>query len=90
MLHSLSFEPGLAKPSPLDLGQVRQVAAGVGAAVLYDAEYVGGPIAGGRSPNGADVITGSTYRSFGGPAAGVILTNDEAAHALSGRPSRRR
>jgi glycine hydroxymethyltransferase len=65
---------------PFDLSRVRAIADTVGATVLYDAAHMGGLIAGGRFQDplaeGADVVTGSTYKSFGGPAAGMILTND--------------
>ncbi len=63
-----------------DLNMVREVADLVGARVLYDAAHMGGLIAGGRFQQplaeGADVMTGSTYKSFGGPPAGMVLTND--------------
>ena len=51
-----------------------------GARVLYDASHVAGLIAGGRFQDplgdGVDVVTFSTYKSFGGPPGGVIATND--------------
>jgi hypothetical protein len=59
---------------------VRAVADEVGAHVLYDAAHMGGLIAGGRFQQplqeGAHAITGSTYKSFGGPPSGMILTDD--------------
>jgi glycine hydroxymethyltransferase len=52
-----------------------------GARLLYDASHVAGLIAEGRfqAPlqEGADLMTFSTYKSFGGPAGGVLATNDE-------------
>jgi glycine hydroxymethyltransferase len=67
---------------PYDVGGVRAVADEVGAHVLYDAAHVGGLIAGGRfqAPlaEGAHLLTGSTYKSLGGPPAGMILTDDAA------------
>ena len=43
---------------------------------------MGGLIAGGRFQQplaeGAHAITGSTYKSFGGPPSGMILTDDPA------------
>ncbi len=63
---------------PYSLRCVRQVADEIGAYVLYDAAHMGGLIAGGHFQQplheGADVMTGSTYKSFGGPPSGVILT----------------
>jgi glycine hydroxymethyltransferase len=51
-----------------------------GARVLYDASHVAGLIAGGRFQDplaeGVDVVTFSTYKSYGGPPGGAIVTND--------------
>ncbi|MFN8482719.1 MAG: aminotransferase class I/II-fold pyridoxal phosphate-dependent enzyme [Anaerolineae bacterium] len=63
---------------PYSLEVVRQVADEIGAWVLYDAAHMGGLIAGGHFQQplheGAHVMTGSTYKSFGGPPSGMILT----------------
>jgi glycine hydroxymethyltransferase len=65
---------------PYSVRDVRTIADEVGAYVLYDAAHMGGLIAGGafQQPlaEGAHLMTGSTYKSFGGPASGMILTND--------------
>jgi glycine hydroxymethyltransferase len=65
---------------PYSVQDVRTIADEVGAYVLYDAAHMGGLIAGGafQQPlaEGAHLMTGSTYKSFGGPASGMILTND--------------
>ncbi len=51
-----------------------------GARLLYDASHVAGLVAEGRfqAPlrEGADLVTFSTYKSFGGPAGGVIAGDD--------------
>ena len=64
---------------PYSLSEVRKVADEVGAWVLYDAAHMGGLIAGGEFQQplqeGADLMTGSTYKSFGGPPSGMVLTN---------------
>lgn len=64
---------------PYNLRAVREVADEIGAYVLYDAAHMGGLIAGGEFQQplaeGADLMTGSTYKSFGGPPSGMILTN---------------
>lgn len=55
------------------------------AAVLYDASHIAGLIAGGtfQDPlgDGADAMTFSTYKSFGGPPGGVIAAGDPAVTA---------
>jgi len=64
---------------PYNVAAVREVADEIGAYVLYDAAHMGGLIAGGafQQPlsQGAHLMTGSTYKSFGGPPSGMILTN---------------
>ncbi len=61
----------------------------LGTVVAYDASHVAGLIAGGamRSPFdvGVQLVTASTYKSFGGPPGGVIIGTD-AAQADAVRP----
>jgi glycine hydroxymethyltransferase len=64
--------------------RLREIAAAVhasGARLLYDASHVAGLIAEGRFQEplaeGADLMTFSTYKSFGGPPGGAIVANDE-------------
>lgn len=65
---------------PYAVREVRALADTVGAFVLFDAAHMGGMIAGRRFQDplreGAHLMTGSTYKSFGGPPSGMILTND--------------
>jgi glycine hydroxymethyltransferase len=65
---------------PYDVAAVRAIADEVGAKVLYDAAHMGGLIAGGAFQRplaeGAHLMTGSTYKSFGGPPSGMVLTTD--------------
>jgi glycine hydroxymethyltransferase len=67
---------------PQPIREVRQIAEEVGAWVLYDAAHMSGPIAGRawQQPleEGAHIMTMSTYKSLGGPPAGLILTNEPA------------
>ena len=60
--------------------RVREIADEVGAKVMFDAAHQCGIIAGGSWPNpldeGAHLMTMSTYKSLGGPAGGLIVTND--------------
>ncbi|HYA72192.1 MAG TPA: aminotransferase class I/II-fold pyridoxal phosphate-dependent enzyme, partial [Roseiarcus sp.] len=61
---------------------IREIADEVGALVLFDAAHLSGMIAGRawRQPleEGAHLMTMSTYKSLGGPASGLIVTNDRA------------
>ncbi len=65
---------------PHPVREVRAIADEIGAKVLFDAAHQCGMIAGGTFPNplteGAHVMTMSTYKSLGGPAGGLIVTND--------------
>ncbi|HVL97504.1 MAG TPA: aminotransferase class I/II-fold pyridoxal phosphate-dependent enzyme [Solirubrobacteraceae bacterium] len=70
---------------PHRLAALAELARDAGARVLYDASHVAGLVAEGRfqAPlrEGADVVTFSTYKSFGGPAGGAIVSDDEALMA---------
>ena len=65
---------------PHPVREVRAIADEVGAHVLFDAAHQCGIIAGGVWANplaeGAHLMTMSTYKSLGGPAGGLIVTND--------------
>ncbi|MEQ8255054.1 serine hydroxymethyltransferase [Roseovarius confluentis] len=62
------------------VAEVRAIADGVGAKVMFDAAHQCGIIAGRAWKNplaeGAHLMTMSTYKSLGGPAGGVIVTNE--------------
>lgn len=64
---------------PHPVAEVRAIADEVGAKVLFDAAHQCGIIAGGVWSNpldeGAHLMTMSTYKSLGGPAGGLIVTN---------------
>ena len=64
---------------PHPVGAVREVADSVGASLLFDAAHACGMFASGQWPNpldeGADLMTMSTYKSLGGPAGGLLVTN---------------
>jgi glycine hydroxymethyltransferase len=66
---------------PYPVREVRAIADEVGAYVLYDAAHMAGMIAGGRFQQplaeGAHLMTMSTYKAFGGPPQGLVLTTDE-------------
>ncbi|MEZ5797946.1 MAG: aminotransferase class I/II-fold pyridoxal phosphate-dependent enzyme [Paracoccaceae bacterium] len=65
---------------PHPVAEVRKIADEVGARVLFDAAHQCGIIAGRLWANplveGAHLMTMSTYKSLGGPAGGLIVTND--------------
>jgi glycine hydroxymethyltransferase len=67
---------------PHPVRRIREIADEVGALVLYDAAHMSGMIAGRawQQPleEGAHIMTMSTYKSLGGPASGLILTNETA------------
>lgn len=65
---------------PHPISGIRAIADEIGAYVLFDAAHMSGMIAGHawQQPleEGAHAMTMSTYKSLGGPAAGLVLTND--------------
>ncbi|MDQ2066182.1 aminotransferase class I/II-fold pyridoxal phosphate-dependent enzyme [Xinfangfangia sp. CPCC 101601] len=65
---------------PHPIAEIRKIADEVGAKVLFDAAHQCGIIAGGIWANplieGAHLMTMSTYKSLGGPAGGLIVTNE--------------
>ena len=65
---------------PHPVSAIRAIADEVGAHVLFDAAHQCGMIAGGVFPNplteGAHMMTMSTYKSLGGPAGGLIVTDE--------------
>ena len=64
---------------PEPIRKFRRVADELGIFVAYDAAHVTGLIAGGVMPNpldeGADVMFGSTHKSFPGPQGGFVVSN---------------
>ena len=65
---------------PHPVAQIRAIADRHDARVLFDAAHACGMIAGQAWPNplheGAHLMTMSTYKSLGGPAGGLVLTDD--------------
>ena len=66
---------------PYPLREIAEAAHAVHALVLYDASHVLGLIAGGQFQDplkeGADVLFGSTHKSFPGPQGGILATDRE-------------
>ena len=65
--------------APHPVAEVRSIADEVNARVLFDAAHACGMFAGHVWPSpiaeGADVMTMSTYKSFGGPPGGLVMTD---------------
>lgn len=65
---------------PHPVAEIRAIADGVGAKVMFDAAHQCGIIAGGAWSDplaeGAHIMTMSTYKSLGGPPGGLLVTND--------------
>ncbi len=71
-------------PHPVE--EASEAAAEVGAKVMYDGAHVLGLIAGGKFQDplkeGADLMVGSTHKTFPGPQGGIILCKDELKHDI--------
>jgi glycine hydroxymethyltransferase len=71
---------------PTPLKELADAAHEVGAKIMYDGAHVLGLIAGGQFQDplreGADVMTGSSHKTFPGPQGGLVLSNssDEKFH----------
>lgn len=65
---------------PYPLAEIAEIAAQAGARIVYDGAHVMGLIASGRFQDplreGADILTGTGYKTFSGPAGGLLLHND--------------
>jgi glycine hydroxymethyltransferase len=72
---------------PEPVAALREVAAEAGTRLVYDGAHVLGLVAGGAFQDpfteGADVVTGSTHKTFFGPQRGVVLATgkDEAVRS---------
>ena len=66
---------------PHPIAEVKDACEEVGATVMYDAAHVLGLIAGGEFQQplkeGADMIMGSTHKTFPGPQGGIIVSKSE-------------
>ena len=71
---------------PHPVAEAREAADEVGAKVMYDGAHVLGLIAGGQFQDplreGADLITGSTHKTFPGPQGGIILCKEELKNKI--------
>src|SRR5262245_16149255 len=72
---------GSAYPRIFDFRAFREIADRVGAYLMVDMAHFAGLVAGGVHPSPfphAHVVTSTTHKTFRGPRAGFILTDDEA------------
>ena len=71
-------------PFRFPVAEVARACRETGARLIFDAAHVLGLIAGGEYQNpiaeGADILVGSTNKTFPGPHRGLVLTDDEALH----------
>ncbi|MFD9053027.1 hypothetical protein [Streptomyces zaomyceticus] len=69
---------------PMPVREVSEAVHAYGGIVAYDGSHTLGLIAGGEYQDplreGADILLGSTHKTFPGPQGGIILTNNEAIH----------
>lgn len=65
---------------PEPIREIKPLAKELGFLIAYDAAHVTGLIAGGVFPNpldeGADIMFGSTHKTFPGPQGGFVISND--------------
>lgn len=68
---------------PHPISEAREAADEVGAKIMYDGAHVLGLIAGGQFQDplyeGADLLVGSTHKTFPGPQGGIILCKEDIA-----------
>jgi len=72
--------PRIIEPAPL-----REIAAEVGALLMFDAAHIAGLIAGGVHPNPVpycDIVTFTTHKTLRGPRGACILSTAEYATAI--------
>lgn len=71
---------------PHPVKEAKEAADEIGAKVMYDGAHVLGLIAGGKFQDplreGADVLMGSTHKTFPGTQGGIILTKNEYAKKI--------
>lgn len=71
---------------PQPVKEIREIADQIDAKVLYDASHVLGLIAGKKFQDplkeGADVVTGSTHKTFFGPQRAIILCRKELGESI--------
>ena len=74
-----------AYPRIIDFAKFKEIADEVGARFMVDAAHIAGLFAGGAHPSPvpyADIVTGTTHKTFRGPRGGIILSTSELAKKI--------
>ncbi|MCL1848192.1 MAG: serine hydroxymethyltransferase [Clostridiales bacterium] len=74
-----------AYPRFIDFEKMSAIAKNVGAYFMVDMAHIAGLVAAGLHPNPvpyADIVTGTTHKTFRGPRGGLILCKQEFAEAV--------
>ncbi len=74
-----------AYPRIIEFERIRNIANGVGAAVVTDMAHIAGLVAGGVHPSPvphSDIVTTTTHKTLRGPRAGLILSREQYAKDL--------
>jgi glycine hydroxymethyltransferase len=69
-----------AYPRTLEFSKFREIADGVGAAMVVDMAHIAGLVAAGLHPTPvpmSEFVTTTTHKTLRGPRAGMVLSNDE-------------
>jgi glycine hydroxymethyltransferase len=75
-----------AYPRTLDFATFREIADGVGAAMVVDMAHIAGLVAAGLHPSPvplAEFVTSTTHKTLRGPRGGLVLCKEPHAKALS-------
>ncbi len=75
-----------AYPRTIDFGRFREIADGVGAAMVVDMAHIAGLVAAGLHPSPvpvAEIVTTTTHKTLRGPRGGMILSKEPFGKALN-------
>jgi glycine hydroxymethyltransferase len=75
-----------AYPRTIDFGKFKEIADGVGAALMVDMAHIAGLVAAGLHPSPvplAEVVTTTTHKTLRGPRGGLVLCKEAHAKALN-------
>ncbi|NVJ26824.1 serine hydroxymethyltransferase [Myxococcus sp. AM011] len=75
-----------AYPRTLDFAKFREVADGVGAAMMVDMAHIAGLVAAGVHPSPvpfADIVTSTTHKTLRGPRGGLVMGREPYAKSIN-------